>query len=95
MANWWDDGVALRNQLAWRNAKLAMALSGKNRHYELATIMRRHFNATAVKCGWGGSAEDIISELLAQVEPAIEAVTRQLPTGFPQDVAAAIFDGSA
>ena len=82
-----------KNQLAWRNAKLAMALSGKNRHYDLATIMRRHFNATAAKCGWGDNAEDIISELLARVEPAIEAVTRQLPPGFPQDVAVAIFEG--
>jgi serine/threonine-protein kinase HipA len=82
-----------KNQLAWRNAKLAMALSGKNRHYDLATIMRRHFNATAAKCGWGENAEDIISELLARIEPAIEAVTRQLPAGFPQDVAVAIFEG--
>ena len=82
-----------KNQLAWRNAKLAMALSGRNRHYDLATIMRRHFNATAAKCGWGDNAEDIISELLARVEPAIEAVTRQLPPGFPQDVAVAIFEG--
>ena len=38
-------------------------------------------------------AEDIITELLARVEPAIEAVTRQLPPGFPQDVAVAIFEG--
>jgi serine/threonine-protein kinase HipA len=82
-----------KNQLAWRNAKLAMALSGKNCHYELATIMRRHFNATAAKCGWGETAEDIITELLARVEPAIEVVTRQLPPGFPQDVAVAIFEG--
>ncbi|GAB1386385.1 hypothetical protein MASR1M59_15330 [Melaminivora sp.] len=82
-----------KNQLAWRNAKLAMALSGRNRHYDLATIMRRHFNATAAKCGWGENAEDIISELLARVEPAIEAVTRQLPPGFPQDVSTAIFEG--
>jgi serine/threonine-protein kinase HipA len=70
-----------------------MALSGKNCHYELATIMRRHFNATAAKCGWGENAEDIITELLARVEPTIEVVTRQLPPGFPQDVAVAIFEG--
>ncbi len=82
-----------KNQLAWRNAKLAMAVSGKNRHYELATIMRRHFNASAAKCGWGADAEDIMSELLARVEPAIDAVTRQMPVDFPQDVAEAVFDG--
>jgi len=82
-----------KNQLSWKNAKLAMAVSGKNRHYHLANIMRRHFNATAAKCGVGDNAEDIIGELLAKVDGAIEAVAKQLPQGFPQDVAAAIFEG--
>ena len=82
-----------KSQLAWRNAKLAMAVSGKNRHYEVATILRRHFNATAARCGWGANAEDILAELLARVEPAIAAVTLQIPADFPQDVAVAIFEG--
>jgi serine/threonine-protein kinase HipA len=82
-----------RNQLAWKNARLAMAVSGKNRHYHLASIMRRHFNATAARCGWGEDAEDIIGELLANVDGAIDAVAGQLPQGFPQDVATAIFEG--
>ena len=82
-----------KSQLAWRNAKLAMAVSGKNRHYALATIMRRHFNATAGKCGWGENAEDIISELLNRVELAIAVVTRQMPVDFPMDVAEPIIEG--
>ena len=82
-----------KNQLAWRNAKLAMAVSSKNRHYALATIMRRHFNATAMKCGWSENAEDIISELLNRVELAIAVVTRQIPVDFPMDVAESIFEG--
>lgn len=82
-----------KNQLAWRNAKLAMAVSGKNRHYEMATIMRRHFNATAARCGWGMNAEDILSDLIDRVEPAIATVTSQMPVDFPQDVAEAIFKG--
>lgn len=82
-----------KNQLAWRNAKLAMAVSGKNRHYELATILRRHFNASAARCGWGANAEDILSDLLARVEPAIAAATQQMPADFPLDVAEAIFNG--
>jgi len=82
-----------KNRLAWHKAKLAMALSGQNRHYELARIMRRHFNATAAKCGWGVDAEDIIGALLAKVEPAIAAVSKQLPFDFPPDVAEAIFEG--
>lgn len=82
-----------KNHLAWKNVKLAMAVSGKNRHYNLATIMRRHFNATAARCGWAETAEDIIAELLAKVENAIEAASKQLPDGFPEDVATAIFEG--
>lgn len=82
-----------KNKLAWRNAKLAMAVSSKNRHYSLTTIMRRHFNATAMKCGWGENAEDIISELLNRVELAIAGVTRQMPVDFPLDVAESIFEG--
>lgn len=82
-----------KNELAWKNAKLAMAVSGKNRHYHLATIMRRHFNATAAKCGWGENAEDILIDLLSKVDGAIETVAKQLPPGFPADVATAIFEG--
>ena len=82
-----------KNQLAWKNARLAMAVTGKNRHYPLATVMRRHFNATAARCGWGDSAEDVIRDLLSRVEGAIDTVGSQLPKGFPEDVAAAIFKG--
>jgi serine/threonine-protein kinase HipA len=81
------------NQLAWRNAKLAMALSGKNRHYHLAGVLRRHFNATSMRCGWGDSAEDLIGELLARVDGAVNSVAQQLPQGFPAEVATAIFEG--
>jgi serine/threonine-protein kinase HipA len=82
-----------KNKLSLHRAKLAMAVSGKNRHHELAKIMRRHFNATAARCGWGDNAEGVIGELLAAVEPAIDSVARQLPSGFPEDVAHAIFQG--
>lgn len=82
-----------KNQLAWRNAKLAMSVRGKSRHYELSAIMRRHFNATAARCGWGPDLEAVIAELLQQIEPAMAAVEREIPTDFPRDVAQAIFDG--
>lgn len=82
-----------RNQLPWRRARLAMAMTGRNRRYEICNILRRHFNATAQRCGWGDSAQDIIEDLLARLEPAIEGAAAQLPAGFPQGVASAIFDG--
>jgi len=89
----WPIIGAGKNKLSSHRAKLAMAVSGKNRQYELATIMRRHFNTTAARCGWGDDAEDLIGELLARLEPAIDSAARQLPAGFPQDVAHAIFKG--
>lgn len=82
-----------KSPLAWRNARLAMAVSGKNRHDGQATILRHHFNTMAARCGWGANAEDILAELLARVEPAIAAVTLQIPADFPHDVAEAIFEG--
>lgn len=81
------------DQLPMQSAKLAMAMMGNNRHYHLAAIMRRHFNHTAARCGWGDDAEDIIQELLDRVEPAIAAVEKRLPTDFPEPVAVAIFKG--
>ena len=35
------------NQWAAQDLKLAMALLGKNRHYHMHSIQRRHFNSTA------------------------------------------------
>lgn len=70
-----------------------MAVAGKNRHDHLATILRRHFNAAAARCGWGDDAEDIICELLSRVEGAIDTVLAALPPGFPGEVAEGIFQG--
>lgn len=81
------------NQLSWHKARLAMSVSARSPHYRLAEIMRRHFNATAARVGWGDDAEDIIGELLGQVEAAIDGAARQIPAGFPQDVADSIFEG--
>jgi hypothetical protein len=60
---------------------LAMAVSGKNRHYLLKDIQRRHFNAIARKCGYGPSAEPLIGEVLARVPGAVADVASKLPAG--------------
>jgi serine/threonine-protein kinase HipA len=44
-------------------------------------------------CGWGGNAQDVIGELLVRIEPAIEGAAIQLPAGFPEGVAQAVFSG--
>lgn len=81
------------NQVAWHTAKLAMAVAGKNRHYLLKDIKRRHFNAMARRCGYGASAEPLIQKIVARTPGAIEEVAAKLPAGFPQRIADAIFKG--
>lgn len=81
------------NQLRWQKARLAMALAGKNRHYLLKDVQRRHFNAMAPKCGYGATAEPLIREVLERAPGAIAAVNGKLPKGFPQGVADAILGG--
>lgn len=75
------------NHLPAQKARLAMAVAGKNRHYLLKDIRRRHFNAMAARCYVGPSAEPVLTRLLADVPAAIERVAARLPQGFPAVVA--------
>lgn len=73
--------------------KSAMALLGKNRHYEMHRIQRRHFNSTARKVGYASTAEPIIEEVLARTAVAIAEVQRQLPRDFSPRVADSVLSG--
>lgn len=81
------------NQFSWYQAKLAMALHGKNRHYRFKDIQRRHFNATAARFFQRESAEDVIEAVLEDLERVIATVTARLPATYPERVAVAIFAG--
>ena len=81
------------NQMRRHKAKLAMAVAGKNRHYLLKDIQRRHFNAMAPKCGYGESAEPLMEAILARVAGAVTEVNAMLPARFPQLVADKILGG--
>lgn len=81
------------NQWAAQDVKLAMALSGKNRHYHTHTIVRRHFNSTARRVGYGEDAEALIQELVARTPAAIAQVQAELPPGFSQQVADKVLGG--
>lgn len=81
------------NHLSWQRAKLAMAWRSENAHYRISEIQRRHINRVAAKLGVGRNAEDIVEELLANTPKAIDKVDKQLPNGFPEEVAARIFSG--
>lgn len=81
------------NLWSGREVKLAMALLGKNKHYQMASIQRRHFNSTAKQVGWGPDAEAIMEDLIAKTPQAMASVQRDLPPGFSQVVLDRILGG--
>ena len=81
------------NQWAHQDVKLAMALLGKNRHYQMQSIQRRHFNSTAKKLGYGQTAEPLLQELILRTPKAVAQVQAELPKGFSQIVADTVLGG--
>lgn len=81
------------NQWAPQEIKLAMALLGKNRHYHVRDIERRHFNNTAKKVGYGENAEALLDELIARAPDVVAQVQAELPVGFSQRVADKVLGG--
>lgn len=81
------------NQWSPFTIKLAMALLGKNRHYLMHDIQRRHFSSTAWRIGFGESAEPVVRDILARTPVAIAEVRAELPIGFSQRVADTVLDG--
>ena len=81
------------NQWSSREIKLAMALLGKNKHYTMQTIQRRHFDSTAQKVGYAQTAEPIIEDILARTPAAIAEVQADLPQDLSPRVAESIFGG--
>ena len=73
--------------------KLAMALLGKNKHYTMHAIQRRHFDSTAQKAGYAANAESIIADILARTPAAIAQVQAELPNDFSPRVADTILGG--
>ena len=81
------------HQWSSHEVKLAMALLGKNRHYVMHTIQRRHFDSTAQKVGYAPTAEPIIEDILARTPSAIAKVQAELPRDFSARVAETILGG--
>ena len=81
-------------RLAAQKVKLAMAVRGKNVHYLLNQIQRRHWVAEGQRVGFAAAdVNTLIDELTARTEMVIDTVSSQLPADFPLDVADAVFDG--
>lgn len=81
------------NQWADQDIKMSMALLGKNRHYRVRDIMRRHFNSTAKKVGYGDSAEPLLQDFIARTPAVVDKVRADLPAGFSEKVADKILGG--
>ncbi|KLJ02117.1 type II toxin-antitoxin system HipA family toxin [Luteimonas sp. FCS-9] len=81
------------NQWSPHEIKLAMALLGKNRHYTMHGIQRRHFDSTAKLVGYAATAEPIVEALLARTPAAIAQVQAELPRDFSPRVAETILGG--
>ena len=73
--------------------RLAMALLGTNRHYEMRSIVRRHFNSTARKLGYGEDAEPVIQDILKRTAAVVASVQGALPAGFSPQVADTVLGG--
>ena len=69
------------NQWSPHDIKLAMAPLGKNRHYRMQNIQRRHFNSTAQTVDYAATAEPTIETLLARTPAAIAEAQADLPPG--------------
>ena len=83
-----DAGQIRRNKM-----KLAMAV-GANRHYEVDSIVPRHFIQMASSIGIPeATIREVFSELQAIGSDALDQTLAGLPTGFPTDISASIADG--
>lgn len=80
------------NRIAQQDAKMAMALRGKNTHYRICDIQTRHWKALAKDCGVPG-VWTLMKNMAETVEGAIANVMVQLPKEYPQSLAETIFDG--
>ncbi len=73
--------------------KLAMGISGKNKHYKIAEIQPRHFLSMAVSLGLKEEpVEKILQALSEKSEEVIERVTAQLPRDFPKAISRPVFE---
>ena len=81
-------------QLQPKKIKMAMALSGNNRHYHWNTIQPRHFISTAEQIGFNtDTARRLFNEMIDKVDNVVTRVRSQLPEYFPESISAPIFNG--
>jgi len=77
-----------------RKIKMAMAVTGKSRHYQWYKIRKDHWLTTASKAGVDIEVvNQIIQEIIESTPLVIETVQGIIPSGFPEFVADSILAG--
>lgn len=67
-----------------KKVKMAMVLTGRNRHYKWTELQRRHFESTAKACGIEAAGRAIIDDVIASTPKVIGRIAAELPAGFPE-----------
>lgn len=80
------------NHVRRKEARLAMGVHSRNKHYRIADIHARHWRALAGRAGVPGLWADMCA-LVDRVDAAIATVQASLASDFPARTAQAIFDG--
>ena len=74
-----------------------MAVRGKNAHWKMRDILRRHWVAFGARHGVLGEAgsgtEPLIDTIVARTPEVIAKVSTQLSSGFPTRLADTVFEG--
>lgn len=81
-------------QMHGYDVNMAMAVTGKNRHYKWDTIRGRHWLTTAKKAHFSvDSAGAILADVAARVRQLENVIHPQLPKDFPSQIADTILAG--
>jgi serine/threonine-protein kinase HipA len=80
-------------RLSPKKVKMAMAAEGQSRHYLWHSILGRHWEETAKRCGLGSVFGSLVEELLDRTPGVVDSVATRVPKGFPDSVAAPILEG--
>lgn len=74
------------NKIAQQKVKLAMALKGKNRHYDRTYIRREHFERFGQWLGLFNTSSALIDDIIERTPSVIETVGQELPAYFPDQI---------
>ena len=80
-------------QMERKQMKLAM-FAGDGRHYRIDEIQGSHFVQTTERAGLPGAlATEALAEVAKAADGAMDAVAKQLPEGFPEEIHVSVLQG--